>query len=46
MPRTQTSPLGVTMTPCISPSLPSNVMPSGGVSGLPFLSNTVMDLLP
>src|SRR5215475_3027379 len=32
--------------PCISPSFPLNVMPSGGVSGLPFLSNTAMDLPP
>ena len=46
MPRTQTSPLGVTMTPCINPSLPSKLMPLGGVNGLPFLSNTVMDLVP
>jgi hypothetical protein len=45
-PRTHTSPLGVTMTPCISPSRPPKVMPSGGVSGLPFLSKTVIDLLP
>ena len=28
------------------PSLPSNVIPSGGVRGLPFLSKTVIDLLP
>src|SRR5215470_8500499 len=34
------------MMPCISPSCPSNVMPSGGVSGLPFLSNTAIDLPP
>src|SRR5262245_66151060 len=34
------------MTPCISPSLPSNVMPSGGVNGLPFLSKTVIDFPP
>ncbi len=46
VPTAQTSPLGVTMIPCISPSLPSNVMPSGGVSGLPFLSNTAIDLPP
>ena len=45
-PTTQTSPLGVMITPCMSPSLPSKVMPSGGVSGLPFLSNTAMDLPP
>ena len=45
-PRTQTSPLGVTITPCIRPSRPPKVMPSGGVSGLPVLSKTVIDLLP
>src|SRR5262245_6687196 len=45
-PRDHTSPLGVAIIPCISPSLPSNVSPSGGVSGLPFLSNTARDLPP
>src|SRR5262245_9204012 len=34
------------MMPCIRPSLPSKVMPSGGVSGLPLLSNTAIDLPP
>ena len=46
MPTAQTSPLGVTMIPCIRPSRPLKLMPSGGVRGLPFLSNTAMDLLP
>ena len=32
--------------PCISPSRPSKVMPSGGVSGLPFLSNTAIEWPP
>ena len=45
-PSTQTSPLGVTITPCSRPSLPPKLMPSGGVSGLPFLSNTAIALLP
>src|SRR5215468_5017204 len=45
-PRAHTSPLGVAMMPCISPSRPSNVMPAGGVSGLPDLSNTAIDLPP
>src|SRR5262247_1881225 len=45
-PRAHMSPLGVAMMPCISPSRPSKVMPSGGVSGLPFLSNTAIDLPP
>src|SRR5215510_5343945 len=40
------SPLGVAMMPCISPSFPLKVIPSGGVSGLPFLSNTAIDLPP
>src|SRR5271165_2990007 len=46
MPNTQTSPLGVTMTPCIRPSRPPKLIPSGGVRGFPFLSNTEMVLLP
>jgi len=41
-----TSPLGAVMMPCIKPRRPPKLMPSGGVSGLPSLSNTVMDLLP
>src|SRR5215831_9645534 len=45
-PSAHTSPLGVAMIPCISPSCPLKVMPSGGVSGLPFLSNTAIDLPP
>src|SRR5262249_9801607 len=45
-PRAHTSPLGVAMIPCMSPSRPLNVIPSGGVSGLPFLSNTAIDLPP
>ena len=45
-PSTHTSPLGVTMTPCIRPSRPPKLIPSGGVRGLPFLSNTEMVLLP
>src|SRR5215472_15113233 len=45
-PRAQTSPFGVAMIPCISPSCPLKVMPSGGVSGLPFLSKTTIDLPP
>src|SRR5262250_3402105 len=45
-PRAHTSPLGVAMMPCISPSCPLKVIPSGGVSGLPFLSNTAIDLPP
>src|SRR5215813_11291894 len=40
-PRAHTSPLGVTMMPCISPSCPLKVMPSGGDSGLPFGLNLV-----
>src|SRR4029077_2008368 len=46
IPTTHTSLLGVTMTPCISPSLPSNVIPSGGVNGFPLLSNTEIDFPP
>src|SRR5271168_4611903 len=46
IPTTQTSRLGATMTPCISPSWPSNVIPSGGVSGLPVLLKTAIDLPP
>src|SRR5580693_8475848 len=34
------------MMPCISPRRPPNVMPSGGVSGLPFLSNTAIEWPP
>src|SRR6516164_6770651 len=34
------------MIPCNIPSLPSNVMPSGGVSGFPFLSNTAIEWPP
>src|SRR5262249_13899955 len=45
-PRAHTSPLGVAMMPCISPSCPLKVIPSDGVSGLPFLSNTAIDLPP
>ncbi len=45
-PSAHTSPLGAVMMPCISPSRPPKLMPSGGVSGLPSLSNTVIDLLP
>src|SRR5215469_5196957 len=45
-PSTQTSPLGATMIPCISPRRPPKLMPSVGVSGLPVLSNTAMALLP
>src|SRR5262247_4406258 len=45
-PRAHTSPLGVAMMPCISPSCPLKVIPSGGVSGLPVLSNTAIDLPP
>src|SRR5262245_37621929 len=45
-PRAHTSPLGVAMMPCISPSCPLKVIPSGGVSGLPCLSNTAIDLPP
>ncbi len=37
---------GVAMMPCIKPSLPLKVTPSGGVSGLPFLSNTAIDIPP
>src|SRR5262249_45637795 len=44
MPRAHTSPLGVTMMPCISPSCPLKVIPSGGVRGLRFLSNAAIDL--
>src|SRR5271165_3668315 len=46
IPNTQTSPLGVTITPCIRPSRPPKLIPSGGVRGFPFLSNTEMVLLP
>src|SRR5215813_4918304 len=46
MPSAHTSPAGVAMIPCISPSWPLNVIPSGGVSGLPFLSKTAIDLAP
>ena len=45
-PNAHTSPLGAVMMPCIRPSRPPKLMPSGGVRGLPSLSNTVMDLLP
>src|SRR5262252_838056 len=45
-PRAHTSPLGVAMMPCIRASCPLKVIPSGGVSGLPFLSNTAIDLPP
>src|SRR5262252_6683197 len=45
-PSAHTSPFGVAMMPCISPSCPLKVIPSGGVSGLPFLSNTAIDLPP
>src|SRR5215475_7754793 len=45
-PSAHTSPLGVAMMPCIRPSWPLKVMPSGDVSGLPFLSNTAIDLPP
>src|SRR5262249_26731959 len=45
-PSAHTSPLGVAMMPCISPSCPLKVIPSGGVNGLPFLSNTVRHLPP
>src|SRR5262245_14700943 len=45
-PRAHTSPLGVAMMPCISPSCPLKEIPSGGVSGLPDLSNTANDLPP
>src|SRR5215472_9378439 len=41
IPTAHTSLLGVTMIPCINPSSTLKVMPSGGVCGLPFLSNTV-----
>src|SRR5664280_587897 len=34
------------MMPCIWPSLPPKVYPSGGESGLPLLSNFTMALLP
>src|SRR5262245_46352841 len=34
------------MIPCINPSRPLKVMPSGGVSGLPVLSNTAIDCPP
>src|SRR5262245_11765009 len=46
MPSAHTSPPGVTMTPCISPRRPLKLIPSGGVSGLPLLSNTAIDLPP
>ena len=46
MPSAHTSPFGAVMMPCIRPSLPPKLMPSGDVSGMPSLSNTVMDLLP
>src|SRR5262245_29182592 len=36
----QTSPLGVTMTPCITPSFPPKLKPSSGDSGLPLLSSS------
>src|ERR1044072_5283303 len=42
----QTSPLGVTMMPCITPSCPPKLYPSDGESGLPFLSNREIVLLP
>src|SRR5262245_28998235 len=45
-PSAHTSPPGVAMIPCINPSRPPNVMPSGGLSGLPLLSNTAMHLPP
>src|SRR5262249_50907216 len=45
-PSAHTSPLGVAMMPCIKPSRPLKVIPFGGVSGLPFLSNTAIDLPP
>src|SRR5271169_1140884 len=34
------------MIPCMRPSRPPKLIPSGGLRGLPFLSNTAMDLLP
>src|SRR5215469_14923632 len=40
-PRAHTSPLGVTMMPCIFPSFPPSVIPSVGDSGLPFGLNLV-----
>src|SRR5262249_56857120 len=45
-PSAHTSPLGVAMMPCIKPSRPLKVIPSSGVSGLPDLSNTAIDLPP
>src|SRR5215471_7326409 len=45
-PIAHTSPLGVAIIACISPSCPLKVIPYGGVSGLPFLSNTRIDLPP
>src|SRR5215469_10472115 len=47
MPTAHTSPLpGATIMPCIFPSFPPSVIPSGGDNGLPFLSNTAMAWLP
>jgi hypothetical protein len=46
IPTAHTSPPGVAMMPCINPSWPLKVIPSGGVSGLPFLSNTAIDFPP
>src|SRR5262249_18504099 len=34
------------MMPCISPSCPLKEIPSGGVSGLPVLATTAIDLPP
>src|SRR5208283_869997 len=45
-PTTQTSVLGVTMTPGIRPSWPSKVMPSGPASDFPFLSNFEIECPP
>src|SRR5262245_59425702 len=45
-PTAHTSPFGATMMPCIRPSCPLKVIPSGGVNGLPLLLNTAIDLPP